>query len=143
MRRSQSPKTRLILVLLLLPVFALGPIGCGAEAVPLILPACAVAGTIAFTIHEIQTVQGAYLDNEMKQIRLEGMRNGRAVRVDRPLSDDEHRMISDSGKVSVNGREVSVGLGNERGFTPRPSAPGAQAQPDIVSPPYPDRKWRW
>jgi len=105
MRISQHRK---LLALLLLPALALGPIGCGAEAIPVIISACVVVGTIAFTIHEVQEVESAYLDTQMKRLRLQGMKNGMPVTIERELNNDQLRGITSAAKVNVNGQDINV-----------------------------------
>jgi hypothetical protein len=104
-------KVRLI-VLLLLPALALGPIGCGAEAIPIIVSTCAVVGLIALTVHEVQQVESAHLDNEMRRLRLRGLRNGLPVTIDTPLTDEQFSKIRSSKEVSVNGTTIPVALSN-------------------------------
>lgn len=103
MLKIKRSKSRLI-ALLLIPTLAIGPIGCGPELIPVIVTTCLVVGVVAVTIHEIQEVQSAQLDIEMKTLRLHGMKNGQVVDTDHKLDADQVRKIVDSGKVKINGK---------------------------------------
>jgi hypothetical protein len=104
MTKCQSPRIRKFTLLMLIATLALGPVGCGPEAIPLIVSTCVVVGVVAVTIHEIQEVQSAQLDIEMKRLRLQGMQNGRVTTVEHELDDGQVRQIVESGKVQVNGK---------------------------------------
>jgi hypothetical protein len=99
---------RFLLILLIIPALALGPIGCGVEAIPVILAVATTAGVVALTIHQFQQIESAELDNQMKRLRLRGMQNGQLTTVDQPLNDQQFSEIHRSGKVDVNGQVIRV-----------------------------------
>jgi hypothetical protein len=104
-------KTRLTIALLMLPSLALGPIGCGEIAkkgVEIIVTTAVVAGIVAITVQEFQKVEAASLDNDMKRLRLQGMRDGMTTTVERTLTDDEAQRIKKYGEVKVNGKVLKV-----------------------------------
>ncbi|WP_076351819.1 hypothetical protein [Paludisphaera borealis] len=104
MLKLERSKSRVI-PLLLIPALAFGPIGCGGpEFIPLFVAGCSVVGIAAITVYEIQQVQSAQLDIEMKTLRLQGLKNGQVVESDHRLDADQVRKIVDSGKVKINGK---------------------------------------
>ena len=104
----RKPRNRL-LALLLVSTLALGPIGCGAEAVlPVVILWVTTAGLVALTIYQFQQIESAQLNIEMQRLRLRGMQDGRLVTIDQALTASQVEKISSSGKVIVNGQELLV-----------------------------------
>lgn len=104
----RKPRNRL-LALLLVSMLALGPIGCGAEAVVAeVILWVSAAGLVALTIYEFQQIESAQLNIEMQRLQLQGMRDGHRVTINQPLTPSQVEKVSSSGKVIVNGQEILV-----------------------------------
>lgn len=110
-------RSRRLVALLLIAALAFGPVGCGLEvAVPIVIQAAIVAGAVAFTVGELQKIESASLDIELKRLRLQGMRNGRTTFADRSLTDREFQQIREAGEVEINGQKMPVRFDQWSGF---------------------------
>jgi hypothetical protein len=108
MRAFKRSKVNVFALLLLIPALALGPIGCGPEAVATILAIAGAAGGVAFSVNQFQQIEAVRLDMELKRLQIEGIQNGVKSRVEHQLDDEQYRTINSSGAVRINGVDVLV-----------------------------------
>ena len=87
-------------------------VGCGVEGelIPLIVAGATVTAAVAVTATEFQQLEAAKLDTQIKQLQLDGMRNGQHVTTYRTLSDAEVRQCASTGKIIINGTSCPVTL---------------------------------
>jgi ATP sulfurylase len=108
MRKLQNSTIRRLAFLAMFPFLALGPIGCGPEAITTVFVVATTAGAVAFTINQFQQIESVQLENHIKRLRIKGMNDGVVSTVEKELNDDEYRKVVRSGKVSLNGKLVPV-----------------------------------